>query len=50
MYWSPYAPELLDDLAAQLARAPGERWCVFDNTGSGAAAANALDLAARLAR
>ena len=50
MYWSPYSPADLDALATQMAEAPGERWCVFDNTGSGAAAANALDLARRMAR
>ena len=50
MYWSSYEPATLDALAARLADAVSEPWCVFDNTTSGAAAANALDLAGRLAR
>jgi uncharacterized protein YecE (DUF72 family) len=49
-YFSPYAPADLDRLAADV-RAAGapQTWCVFDNTGSGAAAGNALDLMSRLA-
>jgi hypothetical protein len=44
----------LAELAVKLmeARSPSdeiESWCIFDNTGSGSAAANALDLAARVA-
>jgi uncharacterized protein YecE (DUF72 family) len=53
MYFSPYDAGFLDGIAAQiraLTRAGIPCWCIFDNTGSGAAAANALDLAARLAR
>ncbi|HEV2530294.1 DUF72 domain-containing protein [Phenylobacterium sp.] len=49
MYYSAYDPARLDALGAALrAAAPGEVWCVFDNTTSGAATANALDLQARL--
>jgi uncharacterized protein YecE (DUF72 family) len=49
-YFSPYAPADLDRLAADV-RAIGapQTWCVFDNTGSGSAAGNALDLMSRLA-
>jgi uncharacterized protein YecE (DUF72 family) len=43
-YFSPYTPERLRDLAARLEAASVESWCIFDNTGSGAAAANALDV------
>jgi uncharacterized protein YecE (DUF72 family) len=49
MYWSSYEPEVLDALADRLKASPAaEAWCVFDNTTSGAAAANALSLAERL--
>jgi uncharacterized protein YecE (DUF72 family) len=44
-YRSPYAPAFLDAVAAQLR--PGD-WCVFDNTASGAALPNALELLSRL--
>ena len=49
-YFSPYMPADLDRLAAEV-RAAGalQTWCVFDNTGSGSAAGNALDLMSRLA-
>ena len=49
-YFSPYADEELDRLADRIAHSAVETWCIFDNTGSGAAAVNALDLAARLTR
>ena len=52
MYFSPYDAGFLDGIAGrirELERAGIPCWCIFDNTGSGAAAANALDLAARLA-
>jgi uncharacterized protein YecE (DUF72 family) len=50
MYYSAYAPEALSRLAASLrASQAHEVWCMFDNTTSGAAAANALDLRAGLA-
>lgn len=50
MYATPYTDEQLAALAADLAASSVESWCVFDNTMSGAAAANALDLVSRLAR
>ena len=47
-YYSSYEPEYLDALASRLRElAAGEAeeiWCVFDNTASGAALTNALDL------
>jgi uncharacterized protein YecE (DUF72 family) len=51
VYYSDYPPEYLDALAEKLARAAAgaEVWCVFDNTAEGAAAANALGVAQRLA-
>jgi uncharacterized protein YecE (DUF72 family) len=49
MYRSPYAPDRLDGIARTLLRSSArETWCVFDNTASGAAAADALALAERL--
>ena len=51
-YYSSYPPEYLQDLARRLrddVAAGGDAWCIFDNTASGAAAANALDLVAALA-
>ena len=50
-YYSAYSPEYLRDLAATLKRAStsADIWCIFDNTASGAAAANALTLTAELA-
>ncbi|MDP5278524.1 DUF72 domain-containing protein [Sphingomonas sp. DG1-23] len=46
VYWSAYAPAALDALAARIAdwAAQGEVWTIFDNTASGAALGNALDL------
>lgn len=47
MYYSAYAPALLRALAArmQAARDAGAQvWCIFDNTATGAATDNALDL------
>ncbi|RAK58088.1 DUF72 domain-containing protein [Phenylobacterium deserti] len=49
MYYSAYDETQLQALASELQVRPGEVWCVFDNTTSGAAAANALDLQARVA-
>ena len=49
MYWSSYEPAYLQALARRLRGSAAETWCVFDNTTSGAAAANALDLRALLA-
>ena len=51
MYYSAYSPEYLARLASRLAdeaRGPGDVWCIFDNTASGAAAGDALSLARRL--
>ena len=51
-YWSSYDDAYLDALAARMrdgARRASEVWCIFDNTASGAAAANALALLDRLA-
>jgi uncharacterized protein YecE (DUF72 family) len=51
IYYSEYAPAYLDDLAARIRRDTGagrDVWCIFDNTASGAATANALDLLTRL--
>ncbi|MEO7055407.1 MAG: DUF72 domain-containing protein [Caldimonas sp.] len=46
MYWSCYEPAWLQARADALASWPAgaERWCVFDNTASGAAIANAIDM------
>lgn len=47
-YWSSYADAVLQQLAQRLGQAREEGaqcWCVFDNTASGAAVANALTLA-----
>lgn len=52
MYYSPYPPERLSQIAASLARWRAEGatiWCVFDNTASGAAIPDALALKRRLA-
>lgn len=51
MYYSAYAEEYLDALAARLraeAAAGRNVWCIFDNTTLGAATRNALDLRSRL--
>jgi uncharacterized protein YecE (DUF72 family) len=49
MYWSSYDDAALDALAtAMRASSADEVWCIFDNTTSGAAAANALELQRRL--
>jgi uncharacterized protein YecE (DUF72 family) len=48
MYYSAYDDAALAALAKALRAAPtDETWCMFDNTTSGAAAANALDLQAQ---
>ncbi|MDP8917154.1 MAG: DUF72 domain-containing protein, partial [Pseudomonadota bacterium] len=44
IYYSEYEPEFIDTLAQVIAPSAVETWCVFDNTVSGAAAANALAL------
>jgi len=51
VYWSRYDDTWLDALAGQVAeatRGADEVWCIFDNTASGAALPNALDLLERL--
>jgi uncharacterized protein YecE (DUF72 family) len=49
LYYSDYSAAFITDLAARLRSAPADRsWCIFDNTVSGAAMGNALDLAAQL--
>lgn len=51
MYYSAYPPALLQALARRLQQAAAEgseAWCVFDNTASGAAAADALALQQQL--
>ena len=46
MYYSSYDPEMLARVATALTQSDAaETWCIFDNTTSGAAAANALALA-----
>ncbi|HEX8395558.1 MAG TPA: DUF72 domain-containing protein [Longimicrobium sp.] len=47
IYYSSYASDFLASLAARLRAevdAGRQAWCIFDNTASGAAAANALEL------
>jgi uncharacterized protein YecE (DUF72 family) len=51
VYWSRYDDTWLTALAAQVAEAmrdAAEVWCIFDNTASGAALPNALELLERL--
>jgi uncharacterized protein YecE (DUF72 family) len=45
-YWSAYSTEFLSALATRLGDGAKsvERWCIFDNTASGAALGNALEL------
>jgi uncharacterized protein YecE (DUF72 family) len=45
-YWSRYAPECVEEFACALRAVPPSTagWCVFDNTASGAAIENALEL------
>jgi uncharacterized protein YecE (DUF72 family) len=47
-YFSSYSPEQLADLAVKLSGGTADAWCIFDNTGSGSAAGNALDLRAMI--
>lgn len=44
IYYSPYTPAFLQDMARQLAGDMHPVWCIFDNTTLGAAIPNALDL------
>ena len=51
IYYSDYPPSSLDTLAASLVEAAqrgSSAWCIFDNTASGAATSDALDLLERL--
>jgi uncharacterized protein YecE (DUF72 family) len=51
IYYDAYRPDALDALARRLMRVSartGERWCIFDNTALGHAAADALALIERL--
>ncbi len=52
IYHSSYGDDRLDSLAARLLAQPKDAtsWCIFDNTASGAATANALALQSRLCR
>ena len=46
IYYSRYSDEVVAAVAERLSQdAARERWCIFDNTASGAATENALDLA-----
>ena len=50
-YYSAYDVTFLEKLAADLTQmSPRKVWCIFDNTASGAAAANALALKSHLLR
>lgn len=48
MYRTPYTDTQLVHLSDALVDSPVEAWCVFDNTMTGAAAANGLDLLERV--
>lgn len=50
MYWSAYGDDWLRDRARDIARWPKDTqvWCIFDNTASGAATADALRMKALL--
>jgi uncharacterized protein YecE (DUF72 family) len=43
-YFSPYQQPFLAAIAARLREVDGPAWCIFDNTGSGAAFENAIRL------
>ncbi len=45
VYWSSYEDAQIAALATRIAESEGEVWTIFDNTASGAALGNALDLA-----
>lgn len=52
MYYSPYTPEHLAEIAARLqqtARSGRDVWCIFDNTAAGAALDNARQLQSLIA-
>lgn len=46
IYYSPYEEKYLNEVAEYLKKHAG--WCIFDNTASGAALPNALELRAKL--
>jgi uncharacterized protein YecE (DUF72 family) len=46
IYYSPYEEKYLNQVADYLKEHPG--WCIFDNTASGAALPNALELMAKV--
>jgi uncharacterized protein YecE (DUF72 family) len=48
VYWSSYDADQIEALAARIAESEGDVWTIFDNTASGAALGNALDLIERL--
>ena len=48
VYFSSYDVAKLEMVRAVLETSRGARWCIFDNTASGAATANALDLQSEL--
>ena len=49
LYWSRYTPDFMEQLALTMVSDPAlPTWCIFDNTASGAAIENALELSARL--
>ncbi|MEP7057871.1 MAG: DUF72 domain-containing protein [Caldimonas sp.] len=52
VYWSSYGAERIGQWAADVQDCAerSDCWCIFDNTASGAAAPNALELVAELAR
>lgn len=49
VYYSAYSAAELQQYAHMLAGTAGDAWCIFDNTASGAALNNALDLQSMLA-
>ncbi|MDB5525038.1 MAG: hypothetical protein JWM58_2801 [Rhizobium sp.] len=44
IYYSEYQPDELRKYAALLSKARADSWCIFDNTASGAALSNALEI------
>ena len=48
-YFSPYGPDRIATYASRLTACAVSAWCIFDNTGSGSAAGNAMDLEDALA-
>jgi len=49
IYRSSYEAQALETIAADMAQVGARDWCIFDNTASGAAIANALSLQAMVA-